>query len=93
MVLAGANERMKVKRDLAEVCRHIKHLLADGPMRWMDIRLKSRSAAGQFGMDIVDKSMQELLDCGEVCEIDKQEQIARGLSEPVGAPGRWFELS
>jgi hypothetical protein len=93
MLLAGANENMRVKRDFAEVCRHIKHLLADGPMKWMDIRLKSRSAAGQYGMDILDKAIAELRDCGEVREIFYNEQIERKLREPRGAPGRWFELA
>jgi hypothetical protein len=92
MVLQGANERMKVERDFDAVCRHIKNLLADGPMRWMDIRTRSRSAAGQFGMEIVDKTMAEMLESGEVREIDKEEQLQRELRKPVGAPGRWFEL-
>jgi hypothetical protein len=39
-------------------------------------------------MEIVDKSMQELLDCGEVCEIEKQDQIARGLRKAAGRPRR-----
>jgi hypothetical protein len=38
-------------------------------------------------MEIVDKSMQELLDCGEVCEIEKQDRIARGLRKAVGDEG------
>ena len=91
-VLIGANERMKVKRDFDAVCRHIKNLLEDGPMKWMDIRLKSRSAAGSFGMEIVDKAIAEMIESGEVREIDKAEQIQRELRKPVGAPGRWFEL-
>ena len=91
-VLVGANERMKVKRDFDAVCRHVKNLLAEGPMRWMDIRTKSRSAAGSFGMEIVDKVMQEMIESGEVREIEKPEQLQRGLRKPVGAPGRWFEL-
>jgi hypothetical protein len=92
MVLLGANERMKVKRDFAAVCKHIKGLLADGPMKWMDIRTKSRSAAGQFGMEIIDKAIAEMLGTHEVREIPEAEQIARQLRRPVGAPGRWFEL-
>ena len=91
-VLIGANERMKVRRDFDAVCRHIKNLLEDGPMKWMDIRLKSRSAAGSFGMEIVDKAIAEMIESGEVKEIDKSEQIQRELRKPVGAPGRWFEL-
>jgi hypothetical protein len=92
MVLLGANERMKVKRDFAAVCRHIKQLLADGPMKWMDIRTKSRSAAGQFGMEIIDKAIVEMLGTREIREIGKGEQIERKLRGEVGAPGRWFEL-
>jgi hypothetical protein len=93
MLLAGANENMQVKRDFAEDCRHIKRLLSDGPTRWMDIRSKSRSAAGQYGMEILDKAIAELIDCGEVREIFHKEQIERQLRAPVGAPGRWFELA
>jgi hypothetical protein len=92
MVLAGANERMKVERDFDAVCRHFKTLLADGPMKWMDIRLKSRSAAGAFGMELLDKAMNEMLETGEIREIDLKEQKARGLRGNAGAPGRWFEL-
>ena len=42
LVLRGANEKMKVKRDFEAICDHIKNLLEDGPMKWMDIRIKSR---------------------------------------------------
>jgi hypothetical protein len=85
---------MKVKRDFAAVCKHIKNLLADGPMMWMDIRMKSRSAAGQFGMDIVDNAVSEMLASGEVREIGKEEQLVRGLrkQDQRGAVARWFEL-
>jgi hypothetical protein len=48
MLLKGANENLQVKRDFKAVCDHIKHLFAQAPMRWMDIRSKSRSAGGQF---------------------------------------------
>ena len=61
-------------------------------MKWMDIRTKSRSAAGQFGMEIIDKAMEEMLETKEVREIKEAEQIERKLRKPVGAPGRWFEL-
>jgi hypothetical protein len=57
------------------------------------IRFKSRSAAGQFGMEIVNKAMDELLACGEVRVIPQDEQIARQLRKHVGKPGRWFELA
>jgi hypothetical protein len=45
-VIATTAGSMKVKRDFETICDHIKHLLADSPMMWMDIRIKSRSAAG-----------------------------------------------
>jgi hypothetical protein len=94
LVLTGANERMKVKREFAAVCRHIKNLLADGPMLWMDIRLRSRSAGGQFGLGILDDVAKEMLDSGEIREIGKEEQILRGKRKENqrGAVGRWFEL-
>ena len=94
MVLAGANERMKVKRDFEAICRHIKNLLADGPMIWTDIRLKSRSAAGSFGMNIIDDVMKEMTESKEIRELGKEEQILRGLRKPTqpGAVARWFEL-
>ena len=84
MVLKGANENLQVKRDFKAVCDHIKHLLADGPMRWMDIRAKSRSAGGQYGMEIVDKAVAELLDCGEIRELPFEEQVERGLRSAMG---------
>jgi hypothetical protein len=90
-VLVGANERMKVKRDFEALCRHIVELLADGPMRWMDIRTKCRSAAGNQGMEIVEKAMRELIETQEVREIGEEEQIKRGLRGLQGRPGRWFE--
>ena len=90
--MKGANENLQVKRDFKAVCDHIKHLLANGPMRWMDIRAKSRSAGGQYGMEIVDKAVAELLDCGEIREIPHREQIERKLRGDRGAPGRMFEL-
>jgi hypothetical protein len=43
-------------------------------------------------MEIVDKAIAEMIESGEVREIDKTEQIQRELRKPVGAPGRWFEL-
>jgi hypothetical protein len=94
LVLRGANERMKVKRDLEAVCDHIKHLLEDGPMMWMEIRVKSRSAAGSFGMGILDDAVREMLESGEIKEIKLEEQIRRGLRKKnqPGAVARWFEL-
>jgi hypothetical protein len=94
LVLLGTNERMVVKRDFAEVCRAIKGLLeTNGPMRRMDLHKKLRSAAGQYGMEIVDNALWELTQCGEVREIPHDEQISRKLRPEVGAPGRWFELT
>jgi hypothetical protein len=94
LVLRGANERMKVKRDFETICDHIKHLLADGPMMWMDIRIKSRSAAGSFGMGIIDDVIAHMTQSGEIREVTKDEQILRGLRKPSqpGAIARWFEL-
>jgi hypothetical protein len=95
LVLTGANERMKVKRDFAGVRRHIKNLVSDGPTMWMDIRSRSPSAAGAFdNMNIIDNAMDEMLVSGEVREIEKEEQMVRGLRklDQRGAIARWFEL-
>jgi hypothetical protein len=94
LVLRGANERMKVKRDFETICDHIKILLEEGPMMWMDIRVKSRSAAGSFGMGIIDDVITHMTQSGEIKEIEKDEQILRGLRKPSqpGAIARWFEL-
>jgi hypothetical protein len=91
-LLRGASEYRKVKRDFEVVCDHIKDLLVDGPRRWMDIRSKSRSAGGQWGMEIVEKALAEVIASGEVREIPHDEQVNRGLRSAAGAPGRWFEL-
>jgi hypothetical protein len=53
----------------------------------------ARSAGGQYGMDIVDKAIAELKECGEVREIPHNEQVARKLRGERGAPGRMFELA
>lgn len=94
LVLRGANERRKVKRDFEAICDHIKHLLEEGPMMWMDIRIKSRSAAGSFGMGIIDDVIAHMTQSGEIREIEKEEQILRGLRKENqrGAVARWFEL-
>jgi hypothetical protein len=93
LVLRGANERRKVKRDFEAICDHIKHLLEEGPMMWMDIRVRSRSAAGSFGMGIIDDAITHMSHSDEIREIEKEEQILRGLRKPVqrGAVARWFE--
>lgn len=93
LVLRGANERRKVKRDFEAICDHIKHLLEEGPMMWMDIRVRSRSAAGSFGMGIIDDLITHMSHSDEIREIEKEEQTLRGLRKPVqrGAVARWFE--
>jgi hypothetical protein len=92
-MLEGANQNMQVRRDFAEICDHIKHLLAPGPMKWEELRKHCRSAATQWGMEIVDKAIVELTSCGEIREIPHREQIERELRPKVGAPGRRFELT
>jgi hypothetical protein len=91
-VLTAANETMKVKRDFGAICRHIAGLVADGPMRRTDIHTKCRSAGGQYGMKIVDDALEELVSCGELLEIKKDEAINRGLRGPQGVDGSWYEL-
>ena len=83
LVLRGANERRKVKRDFEAICDHIKHLLEEGPMMWMDIRVRSRSAAGSFGMGIIDDAITHMSHSDEIREIEKEEQTLRGLRKPV----------
>ena len=63
-------------------------------MKWSDIRFRSRSAAGQFGMEILDKVITEMIEAREVREIMKDEQVLRGLRKEgqSGALARWFEL-
>ena len=93
LVLRGANEKMRVKQDFEAICDHIKNLLEDGPMMWMDIRIKSRSAAGSYGMGIIDDVIAHMTQSGEIREIGKDEQILRGLRKEGqrGAIARWFE--
>jgi hypothetical protein len=63
-------------------------------MIWTDIRLKSRSAAQGFGMNIIDDVIKEMIESREIRELGKEEQIVRGLrrSAQPGAVARWFEL-
>jgi hypothetical protein len=60
----------------------MKQLVADGPMMWTEVRIKSRSAAGSFDLGILDKVRNELISTGELREIQKDEQILRGLRKP-----------
>jgi hypothetical protein len=94
MVLRGANTKTKVKRDFEAICRHFGNLLEDGPMMWADIRYRSRSAGGQFGLGLLGQAMVEMIKAEEVREIEKDEQILRGLrkADQPGAVARWFEL-
>jgi hypothetical protein len=61
-------------------------------MKWEELRKHCRSAATQWGMEIVDKAIVELMSCGEIREIPHKEQIERELRPKVGVPGRRFEL-
>ena len=92
MVLRGANENMNVKRDFKAIGEHMKRLVEEGPMMWTDLRIKSRSAAGPFDLGILDKVRDELVDTGELREIEKEEQVLRGLRKPnqTGPVAHWY---
>ena len=93
LVLKGANENMKVKREFDKICRHILALLAPGPMKIGEIHVHSRSAAGNQGMEIVDKALNDLILSDEVEEISPEQQAALGIA-PKGAGRRtqWYRL-
>jgi hypothetical protein len=93
LVLKGANEQMKVKREFDKVCQHIKSLLADGPMKIGAIHVHSRSAAGNQGMEIVDKALDDLVLSEEVEELSSKQIAEAGLAPKGGGrPTRWFQL-
>jgi hypothetical protein len=94
LILKGANERMKVKREFDKICAHIKSLLADGPRKIGDIHLHSRSAAGDRGMEIVDKALDDLVLSEEIEELSTAEQEELGLKpKGAGRRTRWFQLA
>ena len=82
---------MKVKREFDKICAHIKSLLADGPKKIGDIHLHSRSAAGNQGMEIVDKALADLVLSEEIEELTRDEQEELGLAG-VGRPTKWYRL-
>jgi hypothetical protein len=93
MILNGANENMKAKRGFKHVCEFIKEALSEGPLRWTELRLKLRSSATDYGMENVEKALLEVITCGEVREINKEEALRRGLRRSLaGADGKWYEL-
>ena len=92
LVLKGANEQMKVKREFGKICAHIKSLLAPGPMKIGEIHVHSRSAAGHQGMEIVDKALADLILSEEVEELFPKQLTELGLAKGAGRPTRWFAL-
>jgi hypothetical protein len=93
LVLKGANEQMKVKREFAKICQHIKSLLAAGPQKIGQIHAHSRSAAGNQGMEIVDKALADLILSEEIHELSSAQQEKLGLApKGSGRRTRWFEL-
>jgi hypothetical protein len=92
LVLKGANENMKVKREFDKICAHIKALLAAGPKKIGEIHVHSRSAAGNQGMEIIDKALDDLKLSEEISELSRDEQEKLGLAL-VGRPTRWFQLA
>jgi hypothetical protein len=93
LVLKGANENMGVKRDFKKICKHVLELLASGPMKIGDIHVHSRSAAGDRGMEIVDKALADLVLSEEIEQISPEDQEELGLA-PKGAGRRtqWYRL-
>jgi hypothetical protein len=93
LVLKGANENMGVKRDIKKICKHVLELLAPGPMKIGEIHVHSRTAAGDRGMEIVDKALNDLILSEEIEAISQSEQEDLGLS-PKGGGRRtqWFRL-
>ena len=77
LVLKGANENMGVKRDFKKICKHVLELLAPGPMKIGDIHVHSRSAAGDRGMEIVDKALADLVLSEEIEESTPSKGAAR----------------
>ena len=92
LVLKGANEQMKVKREFGKICAHIKSLLAPGPMKIGEIHVHSRSAAGHQGMEIVDKALADLILSEEVEELLPKQLQELGFAKGAGRPTRWFAL-
>jgi hypothetical protein len=79
MILKQANESMRVERDFDKICFHIKSLVADAPMSLGKIHFNSRTAAGAWGMEIVDKAIADLILSDELEELDENQQAALGL--------------
>jgi len=93
LVLKGANEQMKVKREFGKICAHIKSLLAPGPMKLGEIHALSRSAAGHQGMEIVDKALADLILSEEAEELSLAQQAELKIApKGAGRPPRWFRL-
>jgi hypothetical protein len=86
LVLKGANENMGVKRDFKKICKHVLELLAPGPMKIGDIHVHSRSAAGDRGMEIVDKALADLVLSEEIEESTPSKGAGRGR------PTVWYRL-
>jgi hypothetical protein len=90
LVLKGANERMRVVREFDKICTHLLALLDDGPMKIGDIHARSRSAAGDRGMEIVDKALEDLMLSEEVVELDALDLHKLGIGGGPGKPTRWY---
>jgi hypothetical protein len=88
LVLKGANENMKVKREFAKICQHIKALLADGPMKIGQIHVHCRSAAGDRGIEIVDKALDDLV-LSEEIELVPEKDKPKG----PGRPTIWYRMA
>jgi hypothetical protein len=86
LVLKSANENMGVKRDFKKICKHLLELLASGPMKIGDIHVHSRSAAGDRGMEIVDKALADLVLSEEI------EESAPSKGAGRGRPTVWYRL-
>jgi hypothetical protein len=86
LVLKGANENMGVKRDFKKICKHVLELLAPGPMKIGDIHVHSCSAAGDRGMEIVDKALADLVLSEEIEESTPSKGAGRGR------PTVWYRL-